>query len=223
MKGDTSFAGLEMNDYDSATLHIPYGPGWSASKIENLIYTADLKMSCFKLICPSVFFNPKNKFRRLHRHPALFGTAEECLEDCRKDCPEPERDRALQESEDAKHIRGRVSDTPEVDLSLDGWPRRFAELEHGAQAVAEENKPKMLQKRDDRLDKAKDEYLATLEDALRSHGAKTWQELHPSPSNVKISVGATAANTEPIARYGFLAFGGTTGGTPPSYQLPLFD
>ena len=29
-------------------------------------------------------FNPKNKRRRLHRHPAFFvsGTMEECLEDC---------------------------------------------------------------------------------------------------------------------------------------------
>jgi hypothetical protein len=27
-------------------------------------------------------FNPKNKDRRLHRHPAFFGTMEEVLEDC---------------------------------------------------------------------------------------------------------------------------------------------
>lgn len=27
-------------------------------------------------------FNPKNKGRRLHRHPAFFGTIEECMEDC---------------------------------------------------------------------------------------------------------------------------------------------
>ena len=27
-------------------------------------------------------FNPKNKGRRLHRHPAFFGTMDECLEDC---------------------------------------------------------------------------------------------------------------------------------------------
>ncbi|KAF8840816.1 ankyrin [Paxillus ammoniavirescens] len=643
LKADTSFAGLEMNDYDSATLHIPYGPGWSASKIENLIYTTDLKMNSI--------FNPKNKDRRLHRHPAFFGTAGECLEDCCEDCPEPEtdEDRALQESEDGKYIRGRVSfiqenpgrqsisgsfnpidagewseeayitettkfffailindvntvtnmieneadvncrdyigraplhlailsgavevagvlidagarmtarladgraslhlaaelgqtatvrkilarsahnaeeaklaaedaatkaqedvmsessdvenpglglfadavdlgapaeeeDTPdvvdlsladwdiaftplayailsgslstveeilaagadpkallnsektsrpalfplsltrfvedelaacdiarllvkngasstttvatgqtvfyeivrenrvrlvatllehdpnaqkalnfplisafhsfaarsplaavassreqamavlllaygarlsttqddilqaeklpthqvyyrtrsitpskpllvavavgndiaellaslssdlndnvlaqadsaqtildwvrkarkniqetrerakalartaaerrdilEVDISLDGWPRRLEELEHEAQALAEENRPKTLQQGDDRLSKAKDEYLASLEVALRFHGAKTWQELHPSPASVGISVAATATNTGPVTRYRFLAFGGIIGGTPPSYQLPLFD
>lgn len=27
-------------------------------------------------------FNPKNKGRRLHRHPAFFGTIEECMDDC---------------------------------------------------------------------------------------------------------------------------------------------
>ena len=27
-------------------------------------------------------FNPKNKGRRLHRHPAFFGTIHECIEDC---------------------------------------------------------------------------------------------------------------------------------------------
>jgi hypothetical protein len=27
-------------------------------------------------------FNPKNKDRRLHRHPAFFGTMQEVMEDC---------------------------------------------------------------------------------------------------------------------------------------------
>jgi hypothetical protein len=27
-----------MNDYDVASLHIPYGPGWDARRIEKLIY-----------------------------------------------------------------------------------------------------------------------------------------------------------------------------------------
>jgi len=30
--------GLEMNDYDVTTLHIPYGPGWDAKRIDKLIY-----------------------------------------------------------------------------------------------------------------------------------------------------------------------------------------
>ncbi|KIJ65131.1 hypothetical protein HYDPIDRAFT_153095 [Hydnomerulius pinastri MD-312] len=103
LKGDASFGGLETNDYDIATLHIPYGPGWTARRIEKLIYTNDLKMNST--------FNPKNKDRRLHRHPAFFGTSEECLEDCCGECPEPEteQDRALQESEGDKYLHGRIS------------------------------------------------------------------------------------------------------------------
>lgn len=30
----------------------------------------------------SATFNPKNKKRKLHRHPAFFGTMKECIEDC---------------------------------------------------------------------------------------------------------------------------------------------
>lgn len=34
----TEVGGLEMNDYDVASLHIPYGPGWTSQRIEKLIY-----------------------------------------------------------------------------------------------------------------------------------------------------------------------------------------
>ncbi|KAG6843611.1 hypothetical protein H0H87_002590, partial [Tephrocybe sp. NHM501043] len=37
LKADTSICGLEMNDYDVATLHIPYGPGWTARRIDKFI------------------------------------------------------------------------------------------------------------------------------------------------------------------------------------------
>lgn len=30
--------GIEMNDYDVASLHIPYGPGWDARRIDKLVY-----------------------------------------------------------------------------------------------------------------------------------------------------------------------------------------
>jgi len=29
---------LEMNDYNVGSLHIPYGPGWDARRIDKLIY-----------------------------------------------------------------------------------------------------------------------------------------------------------------------------------------
>jgi hypothetical protein len=38
LKADVVFSGLEMSDYDIVSLHIPYGPGWDARRIERLIY-----------------------------------------------------------------------------------------------------------------------------------------------------------------------------------------
>jgi hypothetical protein len=96
-----------MNDYDVAFLHIPYGPGWDVKRIDKLVYgTVRLipnHHACFTDLCSSglgnelcvtfakhadpsnrsiATFNHKNKGRRLHRHPAYFGTMAECLEDC---------------------------------------------------------------------------------------------------------------------------------------------
>lgn len=34
---DTSMA-VRTSDYDVVSLHIPYGPGWNARRIENLVY-----------------------------------------------------------------------------------------------------------------------------------------------------------------------------------------
>ena len=103
LKADDEIAGLDMNDYDVSTLHIPYGPGWNAKRIEKLVYSTDLGMNST--------FNPKNKNRRLHRHVAFFGTMTECIEDLCEYCPEPRNDeeKTLQEKEDENHIRGRIS------------------------------------------------------------------------------------------------------------------
>lgn len=38
LKANTSVGGLEMNDYDVVSLHIPYGPGWTARRIDKLVY-----------------------------------------------------------------------------------------------------------------------------------------------------------------------------------------
>ncbi|KAF8164738.1 hypothetical protein B0H34DRAFT_686396 [Crassisporium funariophilum] len=101
LKADLVVEGM-MNDYDVTSLHIPYGPGWEARRIEKLIYQTDLGMNST--------FNPKNKGRRLHRHPAFFGTMEECLQDCCEACPDPidEDERKLQATEDEMYIRGRI-------------------------------------------------------------------------------------------------------------------
>lgn len=46
LKQDLTVAGLEMNDYDVATLHIPYGPGWDARRIDKLVYQT-VRSSCW--------------------------------------------------------------------------------------------------------------------------------------------------------------------------------
>ncbi|PPR01075.1 hypothetical protein CVT24_000396 [Panaeolus cyanescens] len=102
LKVEESIGGLENNNYDVATLHIPYGPGWDARRIDKLVYQTDLGMNST--------FNPKNKGRRLHRHPAFFGTIEEVLEDCCEHCPKPidDDEMELQKKEDENYIRGRI-------------------------------------------------------------------------------------------------------------------
>ncbi|KAF8265333.1 hypothetical protein EI94DRAFT_356458 [Lactarius quietus] len=103
LKADCVFSGLEMSDYDIVNLHIPYGPGWDARRIERLIFKTD-----FGANSP---YNPKNKNRRLHRHSAFFGTVEECIEDCCELCPEPknEEEHNLQDEEDKSYVRGRIA------------------------------------------------------------------------------------------------------------------
>lgn len=38
LKVEDEIDGLVMNDYDVLSLHIPYGPGWHARRIDKLIY-----------------------------------------------------------------------------------------------------------------------------------------------------------------------------------------
>ncbi len=38
LKANIDIGGLEMNDYDVISLHIPYGPGWDARRIDKLVY-----------------------------------------------------------------------------------------------------------------------------------------------------------------------------------------
>ena len=38
LKADAMLSGLESSEYDIVNLHIPYGPGWDARRIEKLVY-----------------------------------------------------------------------------------------------------------------------------------------------------------------------------------------
>ena len=47
LKADADIAGMEMSDYDkegNLGLHVPYGPGWDAARINRLVYKT---VSCF--------------------------------------------------------------------------------------------------------------------------------------------------------------------------------
>ncbi|KAG8785845.1 hypothetical protein FRC15_000608 [Serendipita sp. 397] len=107
VKGDLKaememFGGLNPSDYGTQSFHIPYGPGFDAKKLIKVIYSTDLGMNST--------FNPKNRDRRLHRHPAFFGNITEVMEDCCEYCPQPitEEEKELQVEEDKTYIRGRL-------------------------------------------------------------------------------------------------------------------
>ncbi|KAG8939661.1 hypothetical protein FRC04_006086 [Tulasnella sp. 424] len=102
LKSATDFGGLQMSEYD-VMFHIPYGPGINAKKICKIVYQTDLGMNST--------FNPKNKGRRLHRHPAFFGNMKEALEDCCEYCPLPETDeeKEMFEKEQEQFLTGRVT------------------------------------------------------------------------------------------------------------------
>lgn len=48
LKADAVFSGLELSDYDIVNLHIPYGPGWDARRIEKLVYKTVRSSQCSK-------------------------------------------------------------------------------------------------------------------------------------------------------------------------------
>ncbi|KZV73630.1 ankyrin [Peniophora sp. CONT] len=107
LKAKGAFADLdvELSGYDRGALRIPYGPGWHAARIEKLIWKTDMGMNS-----P---FNPRNKKRRLHRHPAFFGDIRESMEDCCRACPAHENaeEEKQQKDEDERgsYVRGRIS------------------------------------------------------------------------------------------------------------------
>ncbi|KAG8895673.1 hypothetical protein FRC01_012258, partial [Tulasnella sp. 417] len=102
LKAAAEFGGLQMSEYD-VMFHIPYGPGINAKRICKMVYQTDLGMNST--------FNPKNKGRRLHRHPAFFGSMKEALEDCCEYCPTPETDeeKEMFAKEQEQYITGRIT------------------------------------------------------------------------------------------------------------------
>lgn len=46
LKAEEEIAGIDMNDYDLTSLQIPYGPNWTAKRIEKIVYGTDLGINC---------------------------------------------------------------------------------------------------------------------------------------------------------------------------------
>jgi len=58
LKADAVLSGLESSDYDIVNLHIPYGPGWDARRIEKLVYkTVRLSQRSWDLLLIACFFS----------------------------------------------------------------------------------------------------------------------------------------------------------------------
>ncbi|KAJ8080919.1 hypothetical protein PM082_017754 [Marasmius tenuissimus] len=79
LKANMAIGGLEMNGYDVVSLHIPYGPGWNAKRIEKLVYQTE-----------------KSASQTVARFVHCPG-------------PVDEDERRLQNDEDGQYVRGRIS------------------------------------------------------------------------------------------------------------------
>ncbi|RMZ83060.1 hypothetical protein DV738_g1336, partial [Chaetothyriales sp. CBS 135597] len=92
----------EVSSYHTFT--IPYGPKYTAKKIEKLLFTKDLLLN-------AEWNKPKDREANLHRHPAFFGRVEDVIGDCCGFCPKPESDEDLKalEEEGARYISGNIS------------------------------------------------------------------------------------------------------------------
>ncbi|EMC98915.1 hypothetical protein BAUCODRAFT_65248 [Baudoinia panamericana UAMH 10762] len=86
------------------TFTIPYGPKFTARKIERLLYTKDMLLN-------AEWNKPKDRKEiNLHRHPAFFGSAEYAIHDCCGQCPKPVtvEEEELAEEEDKIYVSGDV-------------------------------------------------------------------------------------------------------------------
>ena len=85
------------------TFTVPYGPKYSAKKIEKLLFTKDLLLN-------AEWNRPKDRQTKLHRHPAFFGAVQDVIHDCCGFCPKPEthEDFTALEEESKTFISGEI-------------------------------------------------------------------------------------------------------------------
>ncbi|KAJ3511469.1 hypothetical protein NLJ89_g4078 [Agrocybe chaxingu] len=123
LKGDLKegdiIAGLEMNDYDVTSLHIPYGPGWDARRIDKLVYQTvkwhrpwnELIKDAVSIDTPLFLVLWKNVSRIAVKYADISPYSAFILNEYFiQTCPEPidDDERGLQEKEDETYIRGRI-------------------------------------------------------------------------------------------------------------------
>ncbi|OJD16461.1 hypothetical protein AJ78_03360 [Emergomyces pasteurianus Ep9510] len=91
----------DVSNYHTFT--IPYGPKYTAKKIEKLIYKKDLLLN-------AEWNKPKDRKVNLHRHPAFFGSVKHVIEDCCGYCPAPisEEEKSIAEEEGKKYLSGKM-------------------------------------------------------------------------------------------------------------------
>lgn len=91
-----------ISGYSSFT--IPWGPRYTAKKIERLLFQQDLLKN-------AEFNRPKDRETNLHRHPAFFGRVEDVIGDCCGYCPKPgtDADLAAWEEESKIYVSGDIS------------------------------------------------------------------------------------------------------------------
>ncbi|KAL8331874.1 hypothetical protein RB593_002310 [Gaeumannomyces tritici] len=92
----------EVSNYHTFT--IPYGPKFTAKRIEKLCYTRDLLLN-------AEWNQPKEREVYLHRHPAFFGRFIDVAEDCCGFCPKAvtEEELAVAGVEDKTYVSGKIS------------------------------------------------------------------------------------------------------------------
>lgn len=86
------------------TVSIPYGPKYTAKRVEKLLFTKDLLLN-------AEWNKPKDRETKLHRHPAFFGSIEDVIHDCCGFCPKAttDADLAALEEERKVYISGQVT------------------------------------------------------------------------------------------------------------------
>jgi hypothetical protein len=91
----------EVANYHTFT--IPYGPRYSAKRIERLLFTKDLLLN-------SEWNTKKDRKISLHRHPCFIGDVSSVILDCCGDCPEPKTDEELKayEEESKIYVHGKM-------------------------------------------------------------------------------------------------------------------